>query len=193
MGCLMQHTDKRMAVILAAMELVAENGFHGSPMSGIAKRAGVAAGTIYHYFESKDALIEATYAHLEEQLLESIRQGYCEEGTVQERFLHIGRALVNSLIAFPMKFRFIEQFHNSPYGVANRRERMLGKKDDLVTSLFEDARQQSLIKELPLPVVFALTFGPLLAICRDHIFGLITLDDLLIEKTVKACWDALKR
>lgn len=187
----MQHTDKRMAVILAAMELVAENGFHGSPMSGIAKRAGVAAGTIYHYFESKDALIEATYAHLEELLIESIRQGYCEDSSVQERFLHIGRTLVNSFIVFPMKFRFIEQFHNSPYGVASRRERMLGKKDDLVSSLFEEARQQGLIKDLPLPVIFALAFGPLLLICRDHIFGLITLDDLLIEKIVKACWNAL--
>ena len=187
----MQHTDKRMAVILAAMELVAENGFHGSPMSGIAKRAGVAAGTIYHYFESKDALIEATYAHLEELLIESIRQGYCEDSSVQERFLHIGRTLVSTFIIFPMKFRFIEQFHNSPYGVASRRERMLGKKDDLVSSLFEEARQQGLIKDLPLPVIFALAFGPLLFISRDHISGLITLDDLLIEKIVKACWNAL--
>ena len=102
----MQDTDKRMAVILAAMELVAENGFHGSPMSGIAKRAGVAAGTIYHYFESKDALIEATYAHLEEQLIESIRQGYCEDSSVQERFLHIGRALVNSLDRFSHEISF---------------------------------------------------------------------------------------
>lgn len=188
----MENTDKRMAVIQAAMELIAENGFHGTPMSGIAKRAGVAAGTIYHYFESKDALIEATYALLEEQLLESIRQGYCEDSSVQERFLHIGRMLVSSFIVFPMKSRFIEQFHNSPYGVASRRERMLGKKNDLVSSLFEEARQQGLIKDLPLPVIFALAFGPLLLICRDHIFGLITLDDLLIEKTVEACWNALK-
>lgn len=187
----MENTDKRMAVIQAAMELIAENGFHGTPMSGIAKRAGVAAGTIYHYFESKDALIEATYALLEEQLLESIRQGYCEDSSVQERFLHIGRMLVSSFIVFPMKSRFIEQFHNSPYGVASRRERMLGKKNDLVSSLFEEARQQGLIKDLPLPVIFALAFGPLLLICRDHIFGLITLDDLLIEKIVKACWNAL--
>ena len=81
----MENTDKRMAVIQAAMELIAENGFHGTPMSGIAKRAGVAAGTIYHYFESKDALIEATYALLEEQLLESIRQGYCEDECADHR------------------------------------------------------------------------------------------------------------
>ncbi len=188
----MDTSDKRTAVIQATIELVAEYGFHCSPMSQIAKQAGVAAGTIYHYFESKDALIEATYTYLEEQLIESIRLGYSEDSSVQERFQHIGRALLNSFIAFPMKFRFIEQFHNSPYGIAKRRERMLGKSDDLVSLLFGEARQRNLIKELPLPVVFALAFGPLLAISCDHIFGLIQLDDLLIEKTVKACWDALR-
>ncbi|MDD2501941.1 MAG: helix-turn-helix domain containing protein, partial [Geobacter sp.] len=57
----MESTDKRIAVIQATIELVAEYGFHGSPMSRVAKRAGVAAGTIYHYFESKDALIESSY------------------------------------------------------------------------------------------------------------------------------------
>ncbi|MCE1225248.1 MAG: TetR/AcrR family transcriptional regulator [Geobacteraceae bacterium] len=188
----MESTDKRIAVIQATIELVAEYGFHGSPMSQVAKRAGVAAGTIYHYFESKDALIESSYAHLEEELIASIKQGYCEEGPVQERFMHIGRALVDNFIAFPMKFCFIEQFHNSPYGVASRREKMLGKKNDLISSVFEDARQQGLIKELPLLVIFALAFGPLLIIIRDHIFGLVQLDSFLIEETVRACWDALK-
>lgn len=188
----MESTDKRIAVIQATIELVAEFGFHGSPMSQVAKRAGVAAGTIYHYFESKDALIESSYAHLEEELIGAIRQGYCEEGPVQERFMHIGRALVDNFIAFPMKFRFVEQFHNSPYGVTSRREMMLGKKNDIVSSVFEDARQQGLIKELSLPVIFALAFGPLLVITRDHIFGLVQLDSFLIEETVKACWDALK-
>lgn len=145
----MENTDKRMAVIQAAMELIAENGFHGTPMSGIAKRAGVAAGTIYHYFESKDALIEATYALLEEQLLESIRQGYCEDSSVQERFLHIGRMLVSSFIVFPMKSRFIEQFHNSPYGVASRRERMLGKKTTLSLHFLKKPDNRVLLKICP--------------------------------------------
>ena len=70
---------------------------------------------------------------------------------------------------------------------------MLGKKNDLISSVFEDARQQGLIKELPLLVIFALAFGPLLIIIRDHIFGLVQLDSFLIEETVRACWDALKR
>ena len=39
----------------------------------------------------------------------------------------------------------------------------------------------------------ALTFGPLVDVCRDHILEFITLDDTLIERTIAACWDGVKR
>jgi AcrR family transcriptional regulator len=60
----MEHSDKREAVLLAAMELVGEHGFHGSPMALIAEQAGVAAGTIYRFFDSKDTLIKEIHATL---------------------------------------------------------------------------------------------------------------------------------
>jgi len=53
----MKNSDKRAEIIRAALELIAEHGFHGAPMAMIAEKAGVAAGTIYRYFESKDVLI----------------------------------------------------------------------------------------------------------------------------------------
>jgi hypothetical protein len=59
--------------------------------------------------------------------------------------------------------------------------------------LFEDGVALRMVKELPLPVLFALAFGPLLAVARDHILGFITLDDVLIARTIEACWDAVRR
>jgi AcrR family transcriptional regulator len=52
-----EKTDKRAALLEAALELFAENGFHGAPTSLIAERAGVGVGTIYRYFKDKDELI----------------------------------------------------------------------------------------------------------------------------------------
>ena len=49
--------DKRTAIFESTLALVREQGFHGTPMSQVAKKAGVAAGTLYLYFESKDHLI----------------------------------------------------------------------------------------------------------------------------------------
>lgn len=186
--------EKGDEIIRAAMELIAEHGFHGAPMALVAERAGVAAGTIYRYFESKDELIRATHAHVETRILAALTEGYPAENSARERFLHIGRKLIAYFLASPMEFRFMEQFFNSPYGVAHRREKLFGKQEkSLIFKLFEEALERRISKELPLPVLCALTFGPLVDVCRDHILEFIVLDETLIEQTVAACWDGVKR
>lgn len=190
----MSKPEKREEIIRAAMELIAEHGFHGAPMALVAERAGVAAGTIYCYFEGKDVLIRETHAHLEGQLLTALTVDYPEERPIRERFMHIERKIIEYFIASPMEFRFMEQFFNSPFGVANRREKLFGNQEkNLVFKLFEEALAQRIIKELPLPVLCALAFGPLVDVCRDHILEFIALDDTLIDRIVAACWDGVKR
>jgi AcrR family transcriptional regulator len=190
----MEKSDKRCAIIRATLDLVAEQGFHGAPMAAVAERAGVAAGTIYRYFESKERLIHEIYRYLEERFFAAVMEGYPEKAPVRDRFLHIGSVLVRYCIEAPLEFRFLEQFHNSPYGVEHRREKLFGTNDkDLITELFTEALATGIVKDLPLPVLFALAFGPLLDICRDHILHFIELDDTLIVRCSEACWDALKR
>jgi AcrR family transcriptional regulator len=185
---------KRVAIMNAALELVAEHGFHGAPMAMVAERAGVGSGTIYRYFESKDVLIIATFADLEQRLVSAVMHDYPEGEPVRERFLHMARILVGHCVSSPMEFRFLEQFHNSPFGSAHRREKLFGKQDkDICTELFEEAREKRVVKDLPLAVLFSLAFAPLLGICRDQILGFITMDDGLLGQSVEACWDAVKR
>jgi AcrR family transcriptional regulator len=49
--------DRRNAILEAATRLFAERGLVASPTSEISKRAGVAEGTLFTYFQSKDNLI----------------------------------------------------------------------------------------------------------------------------------------
>ena len=189
----MQSDDKRAAIIQATIELVGEHGFHGAPMAMVAQKAGVAAGTIYRYFESKDILITEAHADLEKQLLAAIMENYPEDRPVRERFLHMAKIIVHYCISSPMEFRFLEQFHNSPFGSEHRRDKIFGRQDrDICTELFDEACTKQIMKDLPLSILFALAFGPLLNICRDHILGFLALDDSLIGRTVEACWDAVK-
>jgi AcrR family transcriptional regulator len=53
--------EKRDAILAAALELFAERGFHGTSVPEIAERARVGAGTIYRYFPSKEALVNALF------------------------------------------------------------------------------------------------------------------------------------
>jgi AcrR family transcriptional regulator len=190
----MERGDKRDAIIDAMIDLVATHGFHATPMALVAERAGVGAGTIYRYFEDKDALIAACYQGLKDRFHEAVMEGYPEGRPVRERFLHLGAAVIRHFLETPRDFRFIQQFFDSPYGVDVRREKMFGHEEkDLARDLLEEARAQQITKDLPLPVHFALFFGPLTNVCRDHILGFLTLDDDLIRETLEAAWDALKR
>ena len=187
--------DKRDEIVRAALELIAEQGFHGAPMALLAKRAGVGAGTIYRYFENKDVLINSLYRELEGRILSFILDGYSSGKPIRERFLHLGTALLKYFIANPLDFRYLEQFHNSPYGVACRRDKLLGEKanQDVYRELFEDGISQQVMKALPLAALFSLAFGPLLTVARDHILGFIKLDTPLIESIIEACWDGVRR
>ncbi len=191
----MSKTDKREEIVRAALELIAEHGFHGAPMAMIAERAGVGAGTIYRYFENKDVLISGLYSDLEERLFPVILDGYAQEKPIRERFLHLGTALLRYFIENPLDFRYLEQFHNSPYGVEYRRDKLLGEKEgcNVFRDLFQSGISQQVIKDFPLVILFALSFGPLLAVARDHILGFVTLDEALITWTIEACWDGIKR
>jgi len=190
----MEHGEKRDAVMQAALEMVGEHGFHGSPMAQIAERAGVAAGTIYRFFDSKDTLIKEIKAALEGQILAAVSEGYPDGKPVRERFLHIERRVIGFFIASPLQFRFLEQFHYSPYCLDARREKVFGKKKrNLIEDLLEEALGRRIVKDLPLPILCALAFGPVIEVCRDHILEFVTLDDRLIERTVEACWDAIRR
>jgi TetR/AcrR family fatty acid metabolism transcriptional regulator len=53
--------DKRKLILRAAVEVFAERGFHKTRVSDIAKKAGVAYGLIYHYFQSKDEVLNSVF------------------------------------------------------------------------------------------------------------------------------------
>ncbi|MDD3295334.1 MAG: TetR/AcrR family transcriptional regulator [Geobacteraceae bacterium] len=187
--------DKRHEVMCAALDLFAEQGFHGAPMSLIAERTGVGAGTIYRYFENRDILISELFKEVEENIIPFILDGYSEQDPFRVRFIHLGSQLLRYFIQHPLHFRYLEQFHNSPYGVAHRRDKILGKvgKCNVFKELFEQGASQQVLKDLPLPMLIALAFGPLLGVARDHILGFVRLDEKLIIKAIEACWDTVKR
>jgi AcrR family transcriptional regulator len=190
-----KNSDKRDEIIRAALELIAGHGFHGAPMAMVAEKAGVGAGTIYRYFDSKDALIAELYREVEGKIITALKEGYSEEKPLRERFLHLGTALLRYFIAHPLYFLYTEQYHNSPYGVSLRRDRMMSKSGDpdMFGDLFEQGISQQVLKDFPIPVLFPVAFGPMILLMRDHILGHIVLDDGLIRQLVEACWDGIKR
>ena len=57
-------TDKAAAILVAALRLIAQAGLHATPTATIAREAGVAHGTLFLYFPTKEALFNALYLEL---------------------------------------------------------------------------------------------------------------------------------
>ena len=187
--------DKRNEIMLAALELLAEQGFHGAPMALIASHAGVGTGTIYCHFASRDVLIRELLLDIEGRITTRIQDGDAATLPIRHRFSHVFTVLLNYFISHPTEFRYVEQFHNSPYGVEHRRDKLLGQNENkgLCNDLFRQGIDEGVIKDLPIVVLYALAFGPLLAVARDHILGFVTLDAAMTTRIVDACWDGVKR
>jgi len=184
--------DKRAAIFQATLELIAEHGFHGAPISLIAKRANVSAGTIYNYFEDKDDLIHSLYEDLETKNHPFITEGYSEDFPFRERFFILCRNIYHHLLDNPQLSRFIEQYYGSPYGLSRMRQK-LDSASEPFQQLFNTGKKQQIIRELPHHLLFCLTFSPLTSAVRDHHSGLFLLCDQYIEDLIEATWNAIKR
>jgi TetR/AcrR family transcriptional regulator, repressor of fatR-cypB operon len=191
----MEKSNKRDDILQAALELIAEHGFHEAPMSVIAQKASVGSGTIYIYFKSKNDLIDEINLMLEKNILTVIEKDYPSGKNIKERFFHLSKTVITYFIANPVHFRFIEQYFYSPYGEARHKERLSGENEefDIFSQLIEQGIKEKVIKDLPVFMHFALAFGPVVILARNHVFGMVELDDVQINQAIEAFWDAIKR
>jgi TetR/AcrR family transcriptional regulator, fatty acid metabolism regulator protein len=65
--------ERRRQILQAAVRTFADKGYHTARVSDIAKEAGVAYGLVYHYYESKEALLEAIFKETWGAMLDTVR------------------------------------------------------------------------------------------------------------------------
>jgi len=80
--------DKRNAILAAATQIFAERGL-GAPTSAISKAAGVAEGTLFTYYSSKDELVNALYCAIKLELADAMMSGFPRRLSVRHRLQHV--------------------------------------------------------------------------------------------------------
>ena len=89
-------TDKRRVILDAAVRVFARQGFHACRVSDIADEAGVAYGLVYHYFDSKDEVLDTLFLERWNVMLDLIRTVDAEDKPVREKLLAIASFIVES-------------------------------------------------------------------------------------------------
>ncbi len=91
-------TDKRRQILDGAREVFLASGFDGASMGAIAKAAGVSKGTLYVYFESKEALFEALTIEEKRTLAENICRLDHDDPDVATVLRRLGASLMEAMV-----------------------------------------------------------------------------------------------
>jgi TetR/AcrR family fatty acid metabolism transcriptional regulator len=78
-------SEKYRRILSAAKAVFAKNGFYHSRISDVAKRAGVADGTIYLYFENKDDILISLFEDEIDAIIERLRAELATRSTVEDK------------------------------------------------------------------------------------------------------------
>jgi len=105
--------DKRNAILDAATRLFAERGLTAAPTSEISKQAGVAEGTLFTYFKTKDDLINALYREIKLELADAMMSDFPRKKNVGTRLRHVWGRYVNWGIANPKQRKVLAQLQVS--------------------------------------------------------------------------------
>ncbi|MCG3208500.1 MAG: HTH-type transcriptional repressor Bm3R1 [Anaerolineae bacterium] len=184
--------DKRAAILNATLRLISQNGFHGTAMSMVAKEAGVSAGIIYHYFDSKDALMDELYRHIKRNFGQMINESFDQAQPLKIQIREILGQMIRYYIHRPLESAFLEQYTRSPY-FSSEIEEEVGQYYLPLLECFQRGQQEMILKNLPAPVVHTLTMDVATALAQKHAAGFLTLTDDLIEQIIDACWEAIRQ
>jgi AcrR family transcriptional regulator len=101
--------DKRNAILDAATRLFAERGLTAAPTSEISKLAGVAEGTLFTYFKTKDDLINALYREIKLELADAMMSDFPRKKNIRTKLRHVWDRYVNWGIANPRQRKVLAQ------------------------------------------------------------------------------------
>jgi AcrR family transcriptional regulator len=105
--------DKRDAILSAAARIFADRGLDAAPTAAISKAARVAEGTLFTYFATKDALINALYRSIKLEMADAMIAGLARRKDARGQLRHLWNGYVGWGIANPDKRKALTQLHVS--------------------------------------------------------------------------------
>jgi TetR/AcrR family fatty acid metabolism transcriptional regulator len=104
---LAEREEKRRLILDAAVRVFARKGFHTSRVGDIAQEAGVAHGLLYHYFGSKEEVLETIFRENWSVLVERIEAVERSEEPARERLRHVAAILLRTWLHEPDVVRVV--------------------------------------------------------------------------------------
>ena len=179
--------SKRDAILDAMLDIVVERGFHDAPMSLLAQRSGASTGVIYHYFASKEEIIQALYERIRTLKVEAFLGGFSVDQDPRETFLNGCLNIYKFYRKHKREMRFYEQYAHAGFICAPltqqdaERERALARR-------FTSKSKGGVLNEWPPEVMQELTVNLVIRLAGQP----RKLSDALLLEIAERLWDTVK-
>ncbi len=181
--------DKRRRILDAALKTFADRGFHGTSVPEVADAAGVGTGTLYRYFEHKEALVNEVYRDAKLRLRSALLDGMAapdvyKPADAERWFVDLWRRLGVFAHAEPDGFRFLEMQDHMAYLDGESRQLELSVLAPLVIA----GKRMTERTAAPIDVLIALIWGAFVGLIKAQRLGYLPLDDDRLARAGAACW-----
>jgi AcrR family transcriptional regulator len=183
--------DKREQILDAALDLFVERGFFGTAVPEIADKAGVGAGTIYRYFESKEALVNAIYRQQKQRFAHVVLDDFPATSSTREQFRTMWMRMAKFATNNVKAFIFMELHHHQRYLDAESKaleQRML----TLFTGVVVAAQARRELKAGPPRLLMGIVMGAFVGVIRSCVEVEQSLDDADWVLAEQVLWEAVR-
>jgi TetR/AcrR family fatty acid metabolism transcriptional regulator len=167
--------DKRRVILDAAVRAFARRGFHACRVSDIADEAGVAYGLVYHYFASKDEVLDTLFLERWNVMLEMIREVDARPIPVRDKLQEIVSFIVDSYRHDPDMMKvIIVEVTRAANSFGRTHIDQIAAAYDLIGEIITKAQDEGVFKPEIEPRFAAMAFyGVIEQLLTGWIFGLL--------------------
>jgi len=152
--------NKRERIIAAAAKLFGERGYHRTTTAEIAESAGVAAGTIYIYFSSKEELLVAVFEEFLGRHMERLREGVDAEPTPEKKIIRLLALGLELMYTNPDSARiFLSQLRQSTEMITTVAKRSSRAYKDIIEGILTEGVRTGLCRDVNVPAATSMLFG----------------------------------
>jgi AcrR family transcriptional regulator len=186
-------TGRREELLRAAARVFAEKGFHGARISDVAEEAGVAYGLVYHYFRSKDELLESIFRESWGRLLAVLESLAAAEKPALERLRLVTAALLRTWQQEPDLVRvLVREVARSPQ--LQDRAGEFGAAFEVIRRVIEAGQASGEIRsDLDARLAAWIVYGAVEELHTGWVFGQLPDDDEAVALAERTLFDVVVR
>ena len=181
---------KKEKILKIALELIVNQGIQETPMSQISKVSGVAMGTIYHHFKSKNEIVNAIYIYLKKEMGNAL----LEEKDSSKDYKALFYQFWNNLFEFyqknEMAFKFLQRFVQSPLISYETKVEGLEHYKPII-SFFEEGLRNNILKPIDIVLLTETIHGNIVSLVQIHFQQTIVVNKKIIDQAIDMSWSSV--